>query len=123
MQDGGAAEAERGQEAGPSQVVKETYIPGAGAVPLEDGEQLDYDPSTYQMYHKLNTDFPCLSAVTIISGVADFPGSHVHVLQKFTSHKYPLPIMGERRITCNPISACCRACRCFLYLMRPLMMV
>ena len=39
---------------------KQTYIPNA-ATSLEDGEQLDYDPSTYSMYHKLNVEFPCLS--------------------------------------------------------------
>ena len=36
----------------------ETYLPGLA---LADGEVLDYDPSTYDMLHSLDVDWPCLS--------------------------------------------------------------
>jgi len=38
---------------------KQMFIPGVDQ--LQDGEQLEYDNSTYQMYHKLKLEWPCLS--------------------------------------------------------------
>jgi len=38
---------------------KAVYRPGVDN--LEEDEELDYDPSTYDLYAKLNLDWPCLS--------------------------------------------------------------
>jgi hypothetical protein len=38
-----------------------TRIWRAGVDPLEEGEELDYDPSAYHMYHSLRPEWPCLS--------------------------------------------------------------
>jgi len=38
---------------------KKVFIPGRDK--LEEGEYLDYDSSSYVMYHSLDVDWPCLS--------------------------------------------------------------
>lgn len=38
-----------------------TRVWRAGVDPLEEGEELDYDPSAYHMYHSLRPEWPCLS--------------------------------------------------------------
>ncbi|KAI6188996.1 WD-REPEATS-REGION domain-containing protein [Aphelenchoides besseyi] len=39
---------------------KKVYIPGVSR-PLREGEELDYDPEAYRMFHTFETDNPCLS--------------------------------------------------------------
>lgn len=48
-------EDEDAQPTGPKQVWR------PGTEPLAEGEELDYDPSAYIMYHTLTTEWPCLS--------------------------------------------------------------
>lgn len=40
-------------------VIKQVWRPGVDK--LEDGEDLEYDPSAYIMYHSMQTEWPCLS--------------------------------------------------------------
>lgn len=48
-------EEEEEVEEGPKQV----WRPGVDKLP--EGEELDYDPSAYVMYHSFKTEWPCLS--------------------------------------------------------------
>ncbi|KAI0218978.1 Ribosome assembly protein rrb1 [Massospora cicadina] len=46
----------------------EVYIPGRA---LEDGEKLEIDNSTYEMYHQFSINWPCLSFDVIPDGFGD----------------------------------------------------
>ncbi len=46
------------QEEEEAEEPKQTYLPGQA---LDEGEVLDFDPSAYEMYHSMNSDWPCLS--------------------------------------------------------------
>lgn len=52
-----------------TQVNKQTWRPGIDK--LAEGEQLEYDPSAYVMYHSLKTEWPCLSFDVIRDNLGD----------------------------------------------------
>lgn len=59
MVDGGAEMEEDHEEAKIGGTPKQVWRPGVDR--LEEGEELEYDPSAYVMYHSLRTEWPCLS--------------------------------------------------------------
>lgn len=59
---------------GPKQVWR------AGKDALEEGEELDYDPTTYTMLHALGTQWPCLSFGFIPDALGGHRTKHPHTL-------------------------------------------
>jgi len=49
--------------------IKQVWRPGIDVLP--DGEDLEYDPSAYIMYHSLQTEWPCLSFDFIKDNLGD----------------------------------------------------
>ncbi|CAD6188046.1 unnamed protein product [Caenorhabditis auriculariae] len=54
---------------------KKVYIPGVSRA-LKEGEQLEFDPSAYIMFHSFNTDWPCLSFDIVRDGLGDNRSSY-----------------------------------------------
>lgn len=50
-----------GDEDGTSRQKVQTKVWRAGVDELAEGEELDYDPTAYHMYHSLRPEWPCLS--------------------------------------------------------------
>lgn len=53
-------EEEEGEEKDGKSGKQQIYVPGKSR-PLEPGEVLEPDPTTYEMYHKVNMPWPCMS--------------------------------------------------------------
>jgi len=50
---------EKEEKQSDSRTPKQPWRPGVDEIP--EGEELEYDPSAYVMYHALSTEWPCLS--------------------------------------------------------------
>ena len=48
---------------------RQTWRPGIDRLP--EGEELEYDPSAYVMYHSLKTEWPCLSFDIVKDNLGD----------------------------------------------------
>jgi ribosome assembly protein RRB1 len=48
---------------------KQTWRPGIDALPA--GEELEYDPSAYELYHALSVEWPCLSFDIVRDSLGD----------------------------------------------------
>lgn len=66
-------EDEEDEDEGPKQV----WRPGDA---LEEGEELNYDPSTYNMLHSLGTQWPCLSFGYIPDALGGYRTKYPHTL-------------------------------------------
>jgi ribosome assembly protein RRB1 len=64
----GEGEVDNDDEDG-TKVNKQTWRPGIDKLP--EGEQLEYDPSAYVMYHSLKTEWPCLSFDVVRDNLGD----------------------------------------------------
>ncbi|MFH4984695.1 hypothetical protein AB6A40_011404 [Gnathostoma spinigerum] len=49
---------------------KKAYIPGVSR-PLRDGEEWEYDPSAYKVYHTFSSAYPCMSFDPIMDKLGD----------------------------------------------------
>ena len=58
--------------------IKQVWRPGIDVLP--DGEDLEYDPSAYIMYHSLQTEWPCLSFDFIKDNLGDIRHRVSHVI-------------------------------------------
>jgi len=57
---------------------KQVWRPGKDK--LEEGEELDYDPSTYSMLHALSTQWPCLSFAFVPDTLGGYRTKYPHTL-------------------------------------------
>ena len=67
-------------------VPKQVWRPGVDKLP--EGEELEYDPSAYVMYHSLRTEWPCLSFDIIRDTLGDNR-------QRVSSYPIPLPFFSH----------------------------
>ncbi|CAI5444112.1 unnamed protein product [Caenorhabditis angaria] len=49
---------------------RKAYIPGLSR-PLKKGEELEFDPDAYRLFHTFNTDWPCLSFDVVKDGLGE----------------------------------------------------
>jgi ribosome assembly protein RRB1 len=66
---GGMQSSEPAQEAVEETAPKQVWRPGIDQLP--EGEELEYDPSAYIMYHSMRTEWPCLSFDVIRDNLGD----------------------------------------------------
>lgn len=69
--DAGMEESNPAVESVPDEVQAQKQVWRPGIDKLPEGEELEYDPSAYIMYHSMRTEWPCLSFDIIRDNLGD----------------------------------------------------